>query len=163
MQIIYKKTILDKIQEATHEAKLLNKTIDKIVVSQEEWDEIVEWGRTIGCTHAEASERMEQDSVNFCGVKVEKEAVREPQSILMVYDSIVRAKTQFDYYSVGAAYVYPEDMSFSTSGVEHKFVSINCWSDLDKIRGKRYNDIVFSYGSHFSPEIVKAIESRNRK
>lgn len=38
MKVIYKTSMIDKIEAKIYEAKLLNKEIDKIVVTQDEWE-----------------------------------------------------------------------------------------------------------------------------
>lgn len=40
MKVVYKKTILEKIDEEIFESYKLNKEIEKIVMSQEEWEEM---------------------------------------------------------------------------------------------------------------------------
>lgn len=40
MKVIYKKSMVDKINEKIYEAKMLNKEIDKIILTPEEWEDL---------------------------------------------------------------------------------------------------------------------------
>lgn len=41
MEVIYKKQITEKIQSAIHEGKNLNKEIDHIILTDEEWEKLL--------------------------------------------------------------------------------------------------------------------------
>ncbi len=50
MKIIYKKTIIEMIQEAHKEARKQNREIEKLILDDKEWSELLEVMGVITCT-----------------------------------------------------------------------------------------------------------------
>ena len=71
MKVVYKKSMVEKLTAAVEEAKVLNRNIDHIVMSTDEWSGLVgELSGSIGFCVALAGQGDELVSRKFAGVKI---------------------------------------------------------------------------------------------
>lgn len=71
MKVIYKKTILEKIDDAVVEANLMLKKIEKIQLTKDELEELLQLSRPIGIDIQEYKDYVFRQGVYYRGIKVE--------------------------------------------------------------------------------------------
>lgn len=69
MKVVYKKSIVEKFEDAIIEAKKLNKEIDHIVLTTSEYMQLQHYVHTMSSLYFDDGFKMEVISYSFMGVK----------------------------------------------------------------------------------------------
>lgn len=69
MKVVYKKSIVEKFEDAIIEAKKLNKEIDYIVLTTSEYMQLQHYVHTMSSLYFDDGLKMEVISYSFMGVK----------------------------------------------------------------------------------------------
>lgn len=72
MEVIYKKSIVEQVNDAIDSAKEQNKEIEKFQLNKQEWEEFLEYNRPLGCT-IETFKQLVARTITFtyAGIAVE--------------------------------------------------------------------------------------------
>lgn len=142
MEVVYKKSIYARVMAEIQHAEEQNKEIEKIILSEHEWEDVIMYTRCTGVTLDEATKYYnKKGEVFMCGVRLVKSI--HPKMFLTVYPRRDIMKGVMQTYFSTTMVNFTHDTVTLENGDSIKFVVVSSLNDVDALRGQRFDRVEF--------------------